>query len=112
MTTLGSISHGTLRTQDLFDAFTSTLDEFAPERSLEIEREYQDAYTIMSIGGNERDVLMHYLNDEMNETLSYLVNEVLFDALNEVAPEGAYFGTLEGDGSDFGFWPIEDDNDF
>ena len=27
------------------------------------------------------------------------------------APEGYYFGTTEGDGSDFGFWEFEDDND-
>lgn len=28
----------------------------------------------------------------------------LFDALNKVAPSGCYFGANEGDGSDFGFW--------
>ena len=31
----------------------------------------------------------------------------LIDALNEYAPEGMYFGTLEGDGADFGWWYIE-----
>ena len=34
------------------------------------------------------------------------ISDVL-DALDECAPEGCYFGPHEGDGSDFGFWPIE-----
>jgi len=29
----------------------------------------------------------------------------LTDALNELCPPFVYFGTLEGDGADFGFWP-------
>jgi len=32
------------------------------------------------------------------------------DALNEYAPDGYYFGAIEGDGSDFGFWAIEDED--
>ena len=34
---------------------------------------------------------------------------MLFDILDSVAPEGCYFGALEGDGSCYGFWPCEDD---
>jgi hypothetical protein len=29
--------------------------------------------------------------------------------MNDIAPDGTYFGTTEGDGSDFGFWLIEDE---
>jgi len=37
------------------------------------------------------------------------VLEEVREKLEESAPEGTYFGTLEGDGTDFGFWPLESD---
>jgi len=36
--------------------------------------------------------------------LAKLINETLFDALNELCPPFVYFGTHKGDGADFGFW--------
>jgi len=35
----------------------------------------------------------------------------LVDLLNEDLPEGMYFGANEGDGADFGYWPMNDDQD-
>jgi hypothetical protein len=32
----------------------------------------------------------------------------MMDALNDLAPAGYYFGAHEGDGSDFGFWPLSE----
>jgi len=47
-----------------------------------------------------------HINQYDTETLSMFVDE-LFGKLNDVAPPGYYFGSLEGDGADFGFWSME-----
>lgn len=87
---IGSISHGTLRTEDLLQAFADTLENLDPT----------DKY--FALIREARAV------DPDSETASYLVNEELYDALNDLAPEGTYFGAHPGDGSDFGFWPVEE----
>ncbi len=38
----------------------------------------------------------------------WFVNDDLWGAMELSAPTGHYFGTLEGDGSDFGFWPYRE----
>ena len=39
----------------------------------------------------------------------WILNETIWDAMNEIAPEGCYFGPHPGDGCDFGFWQSEED---
>ena len=102
---LGSISHGTLRTQDLLPVFLETF---------------------MALGGNvpadlECGSYIEYLNWPNPETTACDEDdkfwdsedamwdmEALTDGLNNLCPPFVYFGTLEGDGSDFGFWPDRD----
>lgn len=106
---LGSISHGTLKTEDLLSAFLSEMEwqmgrngEYfaAPENFGERDKmagligDAQDCF-------NDEDEIAEDKQDEADE----LVNE-LQDALGAFAPPYCYFGTHEGDGSDFGFWPF------
>ena len=90
---IGSISSGTLRSEDLLSAFSWELERSKLTRS--------QRKTV-----NEANHWLDTDEDERDEyTGSELVNE-LMDILNEYAPEGIYFGAHEGDGSAFGFWPL------
>ena len=87
---IGTLIHGTLRNEDLLDAFGSELSRIAPTH------EY---------AGEAAKLLESPAIDFENEAGSELVN-LLIDALNEYALPHTYFGSIEGDGSDFGFWPV------
>lgn len=94
--TPGSVSWGTMRPQDLIPRFLEELKGLDEDRYAEyMERIPEDAW-----------------DDEehswwTSEDASDLLHE-LFDVLDEYAPEGYYFGSHPGDGSDYGFWPIDD----
>lgn len=90
-----SVSHGTMREEDLIPAFEHVLHhagEELPERPAAVEK---------LLAGGE-------LTDKEQETVSYYVNEGLFDALSRIAPDGYYFGAHPGDGCDYGFWAAEE----
>lgn len=95
----GSISHGTLRDEDLLDTFADTLDSLLKMQPRSFKRAsyralIREAYKILR--DMERDPEgEHFASDHVAD---------LQDALNDFAPPYAYFGALEGDGSDFGFW--------
>lgn len=83
--TPGSVSSGTLRTEDLLGAFADALRELAT--STEHRRLADEASEA----------------DPESENAGELVNE-LQDALQEYSLPYFYFGTHPGDGADFGFW--------
>lgn len=91
----GSVSHGTLRSQDLFPAFLSALQDLGGPDHARLEAEYQ---VTKALG---------HLDTEQGDDL---LNEII-DDINDVLPEGWHFGSLEGDGSDFGVWKNEDEDD-
>lgn len=85
----GTVSHGTLITNDLIEAFTTELERLDPIAAAKLAGCYGE------IRSDEEDGW-------------YL--ECLFDTLGDLAPEGLYFGAHEGDGSDFGFWHVLDED--
>lgn len=50
------------------------------------------------------------VRDETWERASYIISE-LMDALQSLAPDGLTFGANEGDGTDFGWWHVDTDDD-
>lgn len=115
---IGSISHGT-KDSDLLDSFADALEFLSTSNY-----EYQKYKDVIKESKRYRDFLIEHedklwkphhekLRDSILETVSYIINEDLFDALNEFVPPYFYFGSHPGDGSDYGFWLSEDiENDF
>lgn len=112
---VGSISHGTMRPQDLIPAFSDFLSEFGTEEQEQaIIRKYSDYALDENYGLTPREILEHLATDCVDDDelwdseTAHAYLEDLFDALNELAPEGYYFGAHPGDGSDYGFWEVEE----
>ena len=105
-----TVSHGTMREEDLVPDFLRFLagvsDKTIPKllRDLDPSLGVQAAIYCWLVGVDDIEV-----PDEILEEMSYFLNEDLFTKMGEYAPEGYYFGSHPGDGSDYGFWEIEDD---
>jgi hypothetical protein len=102
-----SLSHGTHRNEDLLPAFLFFLEEH-DERTAQrfnselVELGFGHSMCGASGLGNSDEWPDGFGDDEASE----LVHE-MFDAIDRLAPSGYYFGAHQGDGSDFGFWPVE-----
>ncbi len=86
------VSWGTLRLEDLRDAFSEALLLMDP----------QGKYATLL----EEAEQMKEGDEHFNEVIDELA-----DALDACAPAGYYFGVSEGDGSCFGYWPLEPEED-
>ena len=93
---IGSVSHGTLRNEDLIPVFFDLLCDIDSKRAI------KDFSTDVDMFAENADEDGNY-SDEDQEEISYVVEEMM-DALDEYAPPYMYFGAHQGDGSDFGFW--------
>lgn len=100
----GSVSHGTMRYADLIPAFLNELRTRDPARY---------AALVVSPFGP----VPGYVQDEGDDSEwwdsndAFCLLEELFDALDDAAPDGTYFGAHPGDGSDYGFWPVDIEED-
>lgn len=89
-----SVSWGTLKSEDLIPKFLDVLKTYGKDK--------YDAY----IKANPEVEDWKDLDDE---TMGWVVDE-LTDLLNEIAPDGCYFGASDSDGADFGFWSMSNES--
>lgn len=108
---LGSISHDTLRTQDLLSAFLHELEWNIRRNGAFFSNPENFALRdkLNSLIGDAQDCFDEDGNDidpKKEDEASELINETLPNTLTEYfAPPYCSFGAHEGDGSDFGYWP-------
>lgn len=94
----GSVSSGTMRTEDLLSALSA---ELAYQMSCQTKRFPRREYRKLI---NLADRVSENDPDDIGSE----VVEELFDALEQFAPPYAYFGAHEGDGADYGYWLSSD----
>ena len=98
---IGTVISGTMRPQDLVPALMEVLSAYDP-----------DAHKRMVMDSPTPVVPLEAMDDDRHEWWAsddarYFLED-LFNALNQVAPDNVYFGAHPGDGSDYGFWPIDE----
>ncbi len=108
---LGSISTGTLRTEDLLTAYADRLDYFDCHKFYVSEGptsiKLYHPRPLVTNAYAARDLLQNETGDTKDIVGNIL--EDLTNALNDLCPPFVYFGAHPGDGADFGFWPDLDD---
>ena len=48
-------------------------------------------------------------NTRVRKMLAFSLMKTFFYKMDELSPEGHYFGSHPGDGSDFGYWEVDED---
>jgi hypothetical protein len=100
---IGTVIRGTLRTQNLLTAFAKELARLNiadPDQARKARHE--------QLLADIAPLFISNLDDwtrEQEARANYFINEPLFDALNEHAPDYVYFGYADDDGLNFGWWP-------
>lgn len=119
--TIGSISHGTMRDEDLIPCFLNEIQRIDRKRITALRKD-KDWIIITNwfknhgdddIRGCTKRLLAYHkkigtasiatVRDPDRFYWSEYTNQ-LFEILNEYAPPYCYFGSSEGDGADYGFW--------
>ena len=100
----GTVSEGTMRPQDILPAIMDVLKEYHPEA-------YQLVTDTIS---EEFDVTyVELCRDETHQgwwsvNQWWLLDGFVWPAMDDIAPDGHYFGAHPGDGADYGFWLNDD----
>jgi len=113
--TTGTLIHGTQRRQDLIPKFCATLLELDQERAEQCFRQFFHDVgkdnPLMKLWDCAAGRIAWPDDDDPvwddQELFFFQLN--LTDDLDVVSPEGYSFGTHPGDGSDYGWWPNDDE---
>ena len=89
---MGTVSSDTLDNEELFDAFLGALNGLDSEAAAKFRGEW--------LGDLDTDDDFEAFYESCSDAIAELQN-----LLNDYAPPFCRFGTLEGDGADFGYWP-------
>lgn len=89
----GTVSHGTMRTQDLISSFIGELEYH------KVQTPYKGLSNLCRLSSNFDDDHSYWNSEDASYDL-----DVLFDRLNELCGPYQEFGSHQGDGSDYGFW--------
>jgi hypothetical protein len=95
--TLGSISTGTLRTEDLLHAVIGEVEYLFGADYIETHKDAND-WIIKPL------IAAKAVTDYDSDDAGFILDE-LIDALNEYAPAHVSLGMHPGDGADLGWWP-------
>ena len=96
----GTLSHATMRSADLIPCFMAELERLDPGAARCVRNDYELPEDL----GNDDDPWF-------DSTAASDCTIDLFDYLDARSPSGHYFGSHPGDGSDYGFWADDDDDD-
>ena len=103
---MGTVSHGTMREEDLIPTFMAFLDCHAPAEAQKVRDEFGPAFVMRcGVAG-----ALEYPTQGETSNREWLM-EMLWEAMEAIAPEGSYFSAIEGDGSDYGFWPNDSEGE-
>ena len=114
----GTVSEATMLSRDLVPKFMFILAQYHPDAYDTIMGEIQEEFGLQYADLHECNALCdcdEYLKCVSHsgiwesEAMSYILNETIWDAMQEIAPDGYYFGAHPGDGCDYGFWQCEED---
>lgn len=94
-----SISHATLNPEHLIPLFCEFILEHR-ELLTTTDRRF-----VSAIACDVATDLYKFEDANANDDL-----QAMFDIMDGMAPNGCYFGSHPGDGSDFGFWEYEDND--
>lgn len=100
-----SISHATMRNEDLIPTFLHYLFILNPDAAQKMWKEDAELLTALCDKNAGKEGAEYWETDAAGEVCNQL-----FDELNAVAPTGYYFGSHIGDGSDYGFWQSEEED--